>query len=304
MQITTSILATALLLGQASELPPPSERGYAHIDRAVVYLIDEVKLPARQAGVIESLKLEDGTRVREGVTVQKGMILGTLDDRDAMARQQAAELDYRVAQAEHEKSSVAIEAAVKTSEVAHEEHQESLRVNARVPDTIPATQVRRQELTEKRAQAEVRVAESDEQTAGLTVELRNAQLEVAKINLENHHLVSPLDGEILTVQVQEGEWVGPGDPILSIVRLDKLRVAGYLSLKDFTREEVEGAEVAIEVRLKNRTERLNSTISYVSPVIDSDGSYRVWCEVENKPRNGRWPILPGMEAQMSIRLNR
>ena len=304
MQITTSLMAGVLLLGQAAELPVPSTGDYARIPNAVVYLIDEVQVPARQAGVLKSLALEDGTRIREGTRVTKDMLLGFLDARDALARQSAAELDYQVAMAEREKSEVAIVAAEATVRVAAAESAESVAVNDRVPGAIPKTQMRRQELTEQRASAEANVAKSDSHTAGLTVDLRDAQRVVASINVENHEIRSALDGEVVQIQVHEGEWVNPGEPIMRIVRLDKLRVSGFVKLSEYSPEEIAGADVTIVVNLKQRKERLQSKITYVSPLISSVGDYQVWCEVENKAQNGIWPIQPGMDAEMMIRLNR
>ena len=89
MQIATELIATALLLGQVAEVPPASAGDMAAI-KAEVFLIDEVQVPARQAGVLMSLTLEDGTRIEPGTRVAKDMLLGKLDDRDARARQRAA----------------------------------------------------------------------------------------------------------------------------------------------------------------------------------------------------------------------
>ena len=45
-------------------------------------------------------------------------------------------------------------------------------------------------------------------------------------------------------------------------------------------------------------------IVFVNPLIEASGAYRVWAEVDNHRHNGRWVLRPGMEAQMTIQLNK
>lgn len=302
METATSLIAAVCLLAQAQSETTPVSTEQAVIQHARVFLIDDVQIPAGQAGILKSLSLEDGTLVEEGVEVAIGTLLGKLDDKDAAARHEAAVLDHRVAQAEEQKSLVAITAAKKTADVARAEYDESIEVNSRIKDAIPQTQIRRQKLTEERAVAEAKVAESDSETAKLTVDLRGAQLKVANINLERHEIRSELAGEIVQVYRDVGEWVNPGDPILRVVRLDTLRVDGYLQLSQYDRARVADQPVLVQIVLQGKLTEFEGKISYVSPLVDTNGEYRVWCDIKNQRINNQWVILPGMEATMRIRL--
>ncbi len=305
--LTPKLLVGLVLLGAQFEGETGARRegDYALITGAEVVLIDEVEIPAEQAGVLKFLQLEDGTRVREGVEVSEGALLGKLDDRDANARHEAARLDKQVAEAEEQKSLVAIDAAVATVEVAQAEYEESLEINRNAPRTIPKTQTRRQMLTEKRSRAEAEVARSDSMTAGLTVKLRESQLSVAQINVERHEIRSVLDGEVVQVYRHVGEWVNPGDPILHVVRLDRLRVQTFLQLSDFARAEVVGQPVTLRIRLRgNRDVEFKGKVTFVSPLVQTTGEYAVWCEVDNKRVDGQWGMLPGMVADMKIHLKK
>ena len=247
-----------------------------------------------------SLELEDGTPVREGLRVRKLQLLGKLDDADALARQKAAQLEHRVSQAEQKKADTSIGAADATVKVAGAEVIESEAINLKAPGGVPATQLRRQRLTEERAKMEAEVARREAESAGLKVESSGAQLDVATINVDRHSIPSPLDGHVVQLYKHAGEWVSPGDPILRIVYLDRLRVEGFVYIRDFLPEEVAGRPVKIIVQTKTRRVALDSAISFVSPLVQGEGEYRVWAEVENKEVNGHPLLLPGMSVEMQI----
>jgi multidrug resistance efflux pump len=205
--------------------------------------------------------------------------------------------------AEEVKSKAAIQEAEATVKVAEAEVIESESINAAAPGSIPPTQLRRQRLTEERARMQVDVAKRDAETAQLTVRLRQAQIDVAQINLDRHRINAPWDAVVVQLYKHVGEWVNAGEPILRIIHLDKLRVEGFLDINDMLPEEVAGRAVMVEVRLKDRTEVFKSVISYVSPEIEASGEYRVWAEVENRSIEGNPILRPGMDAEMLISLD-
>lgn len=313
---TMPILASLLLSAAPTSSGQPSAATHVHLTQCVVSAIDEVELPARVAGVLMALEMVDdqGTTVavREGVKVSQGNVLGKLDNAEAMARRQAAELDHQVARAEEKKSEASIQAADATVLVAGAEVEESLAINQKARNAVAPTQLRRQRLTEDRAKVEADVARRDAETATLTVQLRGAQIEVATINLDRHDLVSPLNGYVVQRYMDVGEWVNPGDPILRIVRTDRLRVEGFVNIRDYRPEEIHGCEATISIRLKDRVAAFEKDdsmadgtirISHVSYLVDTAGDYRVWAEVPNDEINGHPLLLPGMTADMSIKLN-
>ena len=241
-------------------------------------------------------------RSARGCAVKKEQLLGRLDDADALARQKAADLDYQVAQSEEKKSGAAIDAADATVQVAKAEVLESEAINRKSKGAIPATTYRRQQLTEQRAKMEADVARKDAETAALTVQLRNAQLEVATLNVDRHRIEAPLDGTVVELYKHVGEWVNPGDAILRLVYLDKLRVKGFLNINAYLPSQVDGQPVRIEVLFGERKETFESTISYVSPLVEASDEYRVWAEIDNPMTDGRPLVRPGMQAEMYILL--
>ena len=304
MQFTSTIVAAALLMGQTSADRTPSLDNQLVITDCIISAKEDIQLPAQQAGVILALETADGQRVEEGMSVTAAQIIGKLDDEDASARHDAASLDHQVAMAETHKARSAVDAAVATAEVARSELAESHAVNSRIPDSVPKTQMRRQELTVTRAVMEKGVAERDVEVASLTVDLRQAQMTVAGINLKKHRIVSPLDGVVVQLYAEPGEWVGPGDPIARIVRMDTLRVEGFVDASKYLPEDIDGRPVTVIIKRPNgESEEFNTTISFVSPLVEASGEYRIWADVKNEKSRGKyWILRPGMEAEIRIDL--
>lgn len=297
------IAVAALLAGQTSgdQRPTPNE---LRLNKSMVSLIRFNLVPAMQAGVIKELALEDGTVVQEGVMVKKGQLLGKLDDDDARARQRAAESEHRVSIAEQQKAVASIAASAATINVAKAEVEASRAIRARTPAGVSEQEYRRQQLTVTRAESEHIVAEKEAETAGITIEAKQAQLDVAGITVKHHRIESALDGVIVQMYRRPGEWVSPGDPIMRVVYMDKLRVEGFVDSNKFTPDEILGKVVEVTANLPNdRVERFPAVISYVSPIVEASNEYRVWCEVENRVHNGHWILRPGMMAEMNIKLN-
>ena len=296
-------LSISPLLSQEFEKDSARSAEFARIRHAVVSLKDYVQIPAMQAGVLEKLEMEDGTIIKEGVLIAKDVLLGKLDDRDATARKRAAQLDYEVSMGEDEEAVLAIDAARKTVQVAAVEVEETRNVNEAAPGAIPKTQARRQVLTHERSEIEAQVAEQDKIGAAKTAELRQAQVDVASLNLDHHQIRSPIDGEVVQVYRKIGEWVSPGDPLLRIIDLQTLRVEGFLKINDYLRQDILGQPVIVEIQLtRGRTAKFESTITYVSPLVQASGDYRVVCEVKNRKVDGFWVMLPGMDAELTIKL--
>lgn len=309
MQTKANVFIAVLLVAHSAAAQTGSDRipsaaGGLTLTDCIVSAKDHIQLPAQQAGVILQIETEDGLTVEEGFIVSKGQMIGKLDDEDPSARRDAAALDHQVSLAEELKAKSNVQAAIATEAVAKAELDESTDINRRSPNAIPDTQVRRQELTVTRSAMEKDVADRDVQVAGLTTELRQAQVTVAEINLKKHRIVSPLDGVLVQLYRKPGEWVSPGDPVARIVRMDKLRVEGFVDASRYLPEEIDGAQVIVTIRRPNREpEEFRSTISFVSPIVEASGDYRVWAEVDNRSSKGKhWVLRPGMQAEMRIDL--
>jgi multidrug efflux pump subunit AcrA (membrane-fusion protein) len=294
--VCLSVIAFAIAQTGAGERPsqPPRE---AHMPHCLISLIDEAQVPAEQQGVLTALD------VREGKIVGKGQILAQIDDRQAQIGYRIAVLEFNEAE-EQANNEVDIKFYMASEAVAHLDYKEVMDANKQNPGTFTDAEVRRYELQWKKAKAQVEQGTWNKKLAGLARDAKRAEVDAAKMAVEIRQIDSPLDGIVYEVFKHEGEWVQPGEPIVRVVRMDRLRVEGFLRSHEFAPEEINGREVVVTVSLaRGQTVELKSRISFVSPLVEpASGEYRVSADVTNVPRGGFWVIRPGLSAEMTIQL--
>jgi multidrug efflux pump subunit AcrA (membrane-fusion protein) len=247
--------------------------------------------------------------VKGGELVNAGFILATIDDRDTLAKQRIAQGELDAANAQFN-SKAEIEAAKKGYEVANQEWEQAKVIRANREGAISTQEYRRAEFQAQRAWAQIQVAETDNLVAGLTAKMKKAQLDATDIELAKKKVDAPIQGQIVEVYKHVGEWVQPGDPVLRLVRLDKVRVEGFVYAADAGRGDVEGKPVKVTVYLPGgsadgtpKTITVNGRIDFASPLIEGSGrnrQFRVWAEVENPVVDDNFVIQPGASAEMHI----
>jgi multidrug resistance efflux pump len=151
------------------------------------------------------------------------------------------------------------------------------------------------------------VEEMNFRIAALERQVEEAKTEQIDIELKRRTLRAPFDGVVEKLYRQQSEWVKPGDPVLRLERMDRLRVEGFVSSRVVRREELKGTEVEILVHLAGESvARLKGSIDYVSTSDEANGEYRIWAEVDNPPGYGDYPWLlhPGTSAELIVTLKR
>ena len=238
----------------------------------------------------------------DGQTVQVGTLLVQVDDRQPRLEQQAAkaELTAALARAEDDIEVRFSEAAYR---VAQAEYQAAMEVNRKVPGTVPATEVRRLELTQHRSFLQIEKSKTDQRVAKLNAEVSQAAVDAAAVAIERRQIKSPVDGLILSVLKQPGEWVQAGEPVARVARMDRLRVEGFLSATQFNASELVDRPVTVQFELaRGRKVELPGRVTFVSPLVQAGNRYRLRAEVENRQENGQWLLRSGMETRMVISL--
>jgi multidrug resistance efflux pump len=298
MQAICVSLVVACAVGQRGVEQPLPTAKEAHMPHCQVSLIDEAMIPAEVAGVLVSLD------VRAGEPVRKGQILARVDDEEARVSREAAAAELKAAE-EASKNDVEIRYARAAAKVAKAEWDEALAANRLNPNTYSPAEVRRLELNYDKLQLQIEQAQMEQVLKGLTTDVKKAQVNAAELAINKRHIDSPLDGIVVERFKHAGEWVQPGEPILHVVRIDTLRVQGYLEAGRFTPQDVLGKRVKIVVRLPPTLAgppegavltTTESVISYVSPIVEVSGEFRVWADV----KNDRGVIRPGLPAEMTI----
>jgi RND family efflux transporter MFP subunit len=279
----TSLLFIALTSTAAD--PAPIE-----IPSAVIKVSEEVAVPARDPGVLSKVEVKEGQLVEEGHT------LVCLLDTDIRLAVDRARLEADIAKRKA-KNEVDIEYARKSTDVARAELARSVDTNEKYPRTVSNSELDRQRLLVEQGQLQIKKAEHERDLAGLEREIRDNEHQTALDQLDRRTVASPLRGMVVEVLRRRGEWVQPGDPVVRIVRLDRLKVEGFLPIKHAGLDLV-GSKVKLQVATTG-DQTLESTghIVFISPEIDPlNAQVRFWAEVENKDLK----LRPGMQATLTI----
>jgi multidrug efflux pump subunit AcrA (membrane-fusion protein) len=266
------------------------------LERCLVSLIQEAKVPAREAGVLEELL------AREGDVVKRGDLIARIDDNQPqMERRKAkAEHDQAVAKAE---SDVDVRYAVAAEKVAQVEYEKAAESDRKVPGSVTRVELNRLQLNEQKSELQIEQAQLERKVAEMAAISKGVEVDAAENSIERRLIKSPLDGVVVQVFPHQGEWMQPGDPLARVVRTDTLRVEGYVDSARWNPEQVRDRPVTVEVALAGgRRETFTGRIVFTSPIVESGGDYRVFAEVENRQAegSGQWLLRAGQTATMTV----
>jgi macrolide-specific efflux system membrane fusion protein len=266
------------------------------LERCLVSLMEEAKVPAREAGVLDQLV------VREGDVVKRGDVIAKIDDNQPqMERRKAkAEHDQAVAKAD---SDVDVRYAVAAEKVAQIEFEKAAESDRKVPGSVTRVELNRLQLNEQKSELQIEQAQLEKKVSGLAAVSKGVEVDAAENSIERRLIKAPLDGMVVQIFPHQGEWMQPGDPLARVVRTDKLRVEGYVDSTRWNPEQVRDRPVTVEVTLAgSRREQFKGRIIFTSPIVESGGDYRVFAEVENRQETGtpHWLLRAGQTATMTI----
>lgn len=330
------------------------------VQSALVRVLEEAEVPAREAGVLERLD------VRDGDVVKAGQVLGQMDADDVKLAVARAELDLNIAdrqaknavpvetakalliEAEQDRTQaglaqriaklkaendVAVRHATKSRDSSKVEFDRAVQARKSFEKSVSLTEIDRLRLILERNELEIEkaefekaladiqkqiedstITEQDQMVARLKLSVEQARMqkevdtltrdvkansvEQAKLQLARRQIRSPLDGVVVETLRHRGEWLEPGQRVLRIVRLDRLKVEGFVDSRQITGS-LRGVAVRVLVQ-PLETEKpvvVKGKVVFVSPEIDPVNSQvRVWAEVENPDL----VLSPGLQAEMII----
>jgi len=274
---------------------PPATASENTIERCLVVVINQAEVPAREAGVLAEIGAQPGQQVKTGTAVAK------LDTADAQARVTVAAAEFKLSQYEAA-SRAKVEVASAEAEVAESEFLQGADLPATGREgELSDQQLRRLLLSPRRAGLATASAELDHRLLALKSQVKEALLAEANLALKRRSITAPLSGEIVEVHKHAGEWVSPGEPVLRIVHMEKLRVEGYVLASSFAPQEILNSRATAHIYLaRQRVVKLPCTITHASALVETSGQYRVWAEVKNRTENGQWLLQPGLSASLQL----
>jgi len=260
------------------------------VKSVLIKLIEKVEVPARERGVLTSVS------VREGRDVTLGQVMAEIAGKEARLAETRARLELSIA-TRQSKDDIEIRYARKAKQVAQSELKRANESLKKFRNSISQTEMDRLRLAVERHTLEIEQAEMTLEIARDTKKLKKLELDFAIENVKRREIAAPISGVVVEVFRRRGEWVEPGETVVRILRMDKLRAEGFVNVNDL-RTKIKGHAVTLTVDLPGRPQSIfHGTLVFVSPEIDPvNGQVRVWAEIENKELK----LRPGLRARMSV----
>jgi macrolide-specific efflux system membrane fusion protein len=259
------------------------------VDSVVLRLLEEAEVPAQEAGVVTTVA------VREGQRVKQGDLLAQIDDQVPRLAAEAVQAQFDIARAKAA-NDVRQRFAKKSLEVSQAELRRSMESIERFAKSISQSQLDVERLTVQKNQLEAEQAEHERQVAILEMKAQENELSAARAQVARRQVLAPFDGVVVQIYVRRGEWVEPGQKALRVVNVDRLKAEGFVPAAGAVAE-LSGRPVSLEVEGLSEQRAPAGTIVFVSPEVDPiTGQVRVWAEIDN--REGK--LRPGQPARMVI----
>ena len=259
------------------------------IDSVVLRPLQAAEVPAQQTGLLRQIIVKEGQRVTEGE------VLATLDARQAELAVARAEMEFAQAEAKA-KNEIRVLYAAKALEVAEAELKRSSESIEQFAKSISQSQLDVERLTVEKLTLERRQAEHELVLERFGVQLKQAELDAAKLQLAQHQLTAPFAGQVVLVRGRVGEWVEVGAQVLRLVAVDKLRAEGFLPAEQASVSLI-GKPVTLNVTLAGRTTEVTGILRFVSPEMEPvTRQVRVWAEIPN----ARGKLRPGQQGTLEI----
>jgi multidrug efflux pump subunit AcrA (membrane-fusion protein) len=285
--------AALVLTGPDGDDSPGRRAGNVFEVEAVVVKIHEIEVAAEEPGVITELNVQEGSEVK------KDEKLAQISDSKAQAAKKVALAEHEVALAEatNDISVRYAEAAAKVAEYDYEAHRVA---NVKAPGSTPEAEMKKLLLQAHKGRLETEKAQLELDVAKLTAKAKQAAVEATDDDIVRRRVLARVNALVTDVHRHVGEWVNPGDRILTMFLMDKVRVEGQLEFAVVSPMQVIDRPVTVTVTLtRNRTVELPGKIVYVAQKLHF-GKYHVIAEVENREERGTWWLMDGMTPRMTV----
>lgn len=258
----------------------PSSSSPILVPKCRIMLIDEAVLAAERPGVLAFVEPQEGDHVQANQEV-----VGLKDE--------VAQATYRTAKKRAE-NNVHVRYAEKASDLADTEYERAKEANVRVAGTVPDIELQQLRLAAERAALAIEQAQHE-------FEVNELLCAESEVDLKSYRVTASFDGIVVRVHKQKGEAVSLGEPILEVISTQRVKVEGYVDIKDALRTKP-GALVRVrldldDTELQQEREVFEGRIVFVDhtvqPILEQ---VRVWAEVANRSNI----LRAGLTAQMEI----
>ncbi len=291
-----TVSAVTLFLTGQFVAAQDSPKGFVTVGNAGVQYERKVDISAPASGLISEMLVD------EGDAIAKDSVIVNLDQRIAKAELEVALQESFAAEKQADDESNILYAR-KVSEVASAEYEnfvDLLKKGATSP-----SELRRKKLEAEKSKLSISVAELEKAKNEASSLVAKEKVKAAEVQLTLRQIKAPFDGVVAHSYLKQGSWAKEGERILTVIAVEELRVEGNAKgLERLSPHSLFGAPVTIEVLVAKEMPAviIESTIGFVSPIVDADGSVRVWSKIPNQQIEGQWLFREGMSASMKIKV--
>lgn len=226
-----------------------------------VSAVREAKLSAEVEGQVEEVKVEVGDAVKAGeilLTLDKEVAQYTLESLQAATRQAKTEL---------------ADARRRFEDAGRLRKQSSISEN------------------------DLRLAETEVNVDQAILQQKQAEEKLQRAYVDRHTLLAPFDGVITERMTETGEWISPGDTVLTLVEVDRLRIEFHVPQEFYAAiDDSASLEITLDA-LPDQT--MTSDIEAIVPFSDPNSrTFMLHATIDADTRR----ITPGMSAHGKLNL--
>ena len=190
------LVAVALLTSARGSDIRADESAPIEVESVVLRLLEEAEVPAQESGVVMSVA------VREGQRVKKGELLTLIDDQVPRLAADAAKAQFEIARSKAT-NDVQIRFAKKSLEVSVAELRRSTESIERFPKSVSQSQLDVEKLNVEKNQLESEQAEEERKIAVLEMNAKQNELTATQAEVTRRRILAPFDGVIVQVYVRK-----------------------------------------------------------------------------------------------------
>ena len=144
---------------------------------------------------------------------------------------------------------------------------------------------------------ELAQAKVEQRVQELQAQLQMQQLKLAELASSMQVIQSPIDGVVVEKYRNRGDWVKAGEPVIRVIRLDRLRAEGFITADQLDSLAVgQQVQLTIERSVKSSVQR-PGVVKFISRELEPvSGEIRFWVEFDNASLD----VLPGMRLSLSV----
>jgi len=260
-----------------------------------IEFVDDIMLPALEAGAITTIN------VREGQFITAGTIVGQIDDSLPHYELDRAKLRYQNA-FKAAKDQTSILAAQKEYELARNVYEKNKRLRGKGSRS-------ESEVMESRFQREIALLKLDKANNDREMAFGEAKVELAgmdsvKQRIARHTLRSNYDAYVVDIIKKPQEYVNIGDDVIRLARMDQMWVQASLNAKSLNAADAENRPVTVTLKTANGEETFEGKIDQVSLEYVSAEEYQVKIKVQNRREGNSWMLRPFSQVSMVIHMDR